>query len=125
MARYFEFLSQFYDFHLTHPRSSAHLDRIRLLQYKNACQGYKYTNEDGSLLGCSAEVLAASIIRAMITLMMEAASTSETSVNFYQTTRRYNPEDSHLRTRRRENLKSYIDLLVCDQDKRWLTSRPT
>jgi hypothetical protein len=25
---------------------------------------------------------------------------------FYQTTRRYNPEDSHLRTHRRENLKS-------------------
>jgi hypothetical protein len=25
--------------------------------------------------------------------MMEAARTSETSVNFYQTTRRYNPED--------------------------------
>jgi hypothetical protein len=38
------------------------------------------------------EVLAASIIR----LMMEAARTSETLVNFYQTTRRYNPEDSHL-----------------------------
>jgi hypothetical protein len=31
-------------------------------------------------------------------LMMEAARTSETLVNFYQTTRRYNPEDSHLRT---------------------------
>jgi hypothetical protein len=29
-------------------------------------------------------------------LMMEAASTSETSVNFYQTTRRYNPEESYL-----------------------------
>jgi hypothetical protein len=29
---------------------------------------------------------------------MEAASASETSVNFYQTTRRYNPEDSHLHT---------------------------
>jgi hypothetical protein len=28
--------------------------------------------------------------------MMEAASTSGTSVNFFQTTRRYNPEDSHL-----------------------------
>jgi hypothetical protein len=28
--------------------------------------------------------------------MMEAASTSETSVNFYQTTWRNNPEDSHL-----------------------------
>jgi hypothetical protein len=40
-------------------------------------------------------------------LMMEAARTSETLVNFYQTTRRYNPEDSHLRTHRRENLKSY------------------
>jgi hypothetical protein len=40
---------------------------------------------------------AASIIRAMImVLMMEAASTSETSVNFYQTIRCYNPEDSHL-----------------------------
>jgi hypothetical protein len=31
----------------------------------------------------------------MIALMMEAARTSETLVNFYQTTRRYNPEDSH------------------------------
>jgi hypothetical protein len=38
--------------------------------------------------------------------MMEAASTSETSVK-PQTTRRYNPEDSHLHTRRRENLKSH------------------
>jgi hypothetical protein len=28
--------------------------------------------------------------------MMEAASTSEMSVNFYQTTGRYNPNDSHL-----------------------------
>jgi hypothetical protein len=42
--------------------------------------------------------MAASIIR--------AASTSEMPVNFYQTTQRYNPEDSHLYTRRRENLKS-------------------
>jgi hypothetical protein len=32
----------------------------------------------------------------VITLMMEAARTSETLVNFYQTTQRYNPEDSHL-----------------------------
>jgi hypothetical protein len=29
-------------------------------------------------------------------MMMEVATTSETLVNFYQTTRRYNPEDSHL-----------------------------
>jgi hypothetical protein len=32
----------------------------------------------------------------VIALMMQAVSTSETSVNFYQTTQRYNPEDSHL-----------------------------
>jgi hypothetical protein len=44
----------------------------------------------------------------LIALMMETARTSETLVNFYQTTRRYNPEDSHLRTYRRENLKSYM-----------------
>jgi hypothetical protein len=43
----------------------------------------------------------------LIALTMEAARTSETLVNFYQTTRRYNPEDSHLHTLRRENLKSY------------------
>jgi hypothetical protein len=52
-------------------------------------------HKDGCLLGCSA-------------LMMEAARTSETLVNFYQTTRRYNREDSYLRTHRRENLKSYM-----------------
>jgi hypothetical protein len=32
----------------------------------------------------------------MIALMMEAASTSETSVNFFQTTRRKSPADSHI-----------------------------
>jgi hypothetical protein len=44
--------------------------------------------------------------------MMGAARTSETLVNFYQTTRCYNPEDSHLHTHRRENLKSYFPVLV-------------
>jgi hypothetical protein len=43
----------------------------------------------------------------IIALMMEAVQTSETSVNFYRTARRYNPEDHHLHTHRRENLKSY------------------
>jgi hypothetical protein len=55
------------------------------------------------------EVLSASIINVIVALMMEAARTSETLVNFYKTTRRYNPEDSHLHTRCRENLKSYLD----------------
>jgi hypothetical protein len=40
-------------------------------------------------------------------VVSEVLAASETSVNFYQTTRRYNPEDSHLRTHRRENLKSH------------------
>jgi hypothetical protein len=39
---------------------------------------------------------------------MEAAFISETSVSLYQTTLRDNPEDSHLRTRRRHNLKSHF-----------------
>jgi hypothetical protein len=43
-----------------------------------------------------------------IALMMEAARTSETLVNFYHTIRRYNLEDNHLRTHRRENLISYL-----------------
>jgi hypothetical protein len=41
---------------------------------------------------------------------------SETSVSFYETTQRNNPEDGHLHTRRRENLKttaSSKDLLCC------------
>jgi hypothetical protein len=46
--------------------------------------------------------------RMLIALMMKATQTSETLVNWYQSTRRYNPEDSHLRTHRSENLKSYL-----------------
>jgi hypothetical protein len=51
----------------------------------------KNRRKDDCLLGCCdvSEVFAA----------------SETSVNFYEATRRNIPEDSHLHTRRRENLK--------------------
>jgi hypothetical protein len=45
--------------------------------------------------------------------MMEAARTSETLVNFYQTTWSYNPEDSHLHTHCCENLKSSLTTLLC------------
>jgi hypothetical protein len=48
----------------------------------------------------------------VIALMMEAASISETSVNFYQTTWRNNPEDCHIHTRLRENLKSHQGFIV-------------
>jgi hypothetical protein len=47
------------------------------------------------------------VLAPSIVVLMETASTSETPVNAYQSTRSYNPEDSHLHTRRRENLKSY------------------
>jgi hypothetical protein len=50
----------------------------------------------------------------LIALMMESARTSETLVNFYQTTRCYNPEDSHLRTHHRENLIPYFLFLFFD-----------
>jgi hypothetical protein len=46
--------------------------------------------------------------RGLVALMMAAASTSEMSVNFYQTTRRNNPEDSNLHIRRRENMKFHV-----------------
>jgi hypothetical protein len=55
------------------------------------------------------DVLTASIIRAI--------STSETSVNFYQTARCNIPEYSHFHTRRRENLKSHNQL--GSQRMRW------
>jgi hypothetical protein len=51
-------------------------------------------------------------------LMMKAAGTSETLVNFYQTTRRYNPEDkgvliSVLRCRSENNLILCQSYYVC------------
>jgi hypothetical protein len=49
-------------------------------------------------------------------LMMEAARTSETSVEIQLRTRQYIPEDSDLHTRRCENFKShtYHSWLVTD-----------
>jgi hypothetical protein len=60
------------------------------------------------------EVFTVSII---IDLMMESVSTSETSVNFYQTTRRNIPKDSHLKTRPHENLKSQKTIIVYSKNK--------
>jgi hypothetical protein len=41
--------------------------------------------------------------------MVEAARTSETSVDIQLRTRQYIPEDSELHTRSRENLKFHIE----------------
>jgi hypothetical protein len=40
--------------------------------------------------------------------MTEAVGTSETFLNFHQTTLGYNPEDSHLHTRHSKNQKSHL-----------------
>jgi hypothetical protein len=79
---------------------------VALCNLMKVCQRFRGTcylqhQGDGSeqLLGCfdskRFRYLAA-------VLMMEAASTSQTSVNLNQTARRNNPDDKHLRTRRHE-----------------------
>jgi hypothetical protein len=49
---------------------------------------------------------------ALIALMTEAVQTSETLVNSYQSTRRYNPEVGHLHSDRRENQKAYCENII-------------
>jgi hypothetical protein len=43
-------------------------------------------------------------------MMMEVVRTYETSVHFNETARCQDPENCHLHTRRRENLKSHVTL---------------
>jgi hypothetical protein len=64
----------------------------------------------------------------VIALKMEAVQTSEAVVNSHQSTRRYNPEDSHLHSHRRENLKKSIKKFIADTNlllqKLWLPYKP-
>jgi hypothetical protein len=60
-----------------------------------------------------------SINRAIIALMMEAVSHSETSANFYQTTWRNIPEECHLHNRRCEDLKCHHVDYVLDCNAVW------
>jgi hypothetical protein len=53
---------------------------------------------------------------AVIALMMETASSSQTLADFYGATLRYNPEDNRLHTRRRENLKSHAYFILLYRD---------
>jgi hypothetical protein len=48
----------------------------------------------------------------VISAMMEAVRTSETSVFFNETARLYIPQGCHVHTRRRENLKSFLLLFT-------------
>jgi hypothetical protein len=57
-------------------------------------------------------------------LMMEAVSTSEKLVNVYQTTRHNNPEDSHLHSRRCENLKYTHYKYYASKDLNFATTQP-
>jgi hypothetical protein len=60
-----------------------------------------------------------------VSLLMEAASTCETSVVLYRTALRNIPQDSHLHTRRRENLKSHrVSNLSSKQSIRCLLKVP-
>jgi hypothetical protein len=43
-----------------------------------------------------------------VSFLTEAVNISETSTDFYQTTRRNMPEDSHLHTRRRKDVKYHV-----------------
>jgi hypothetical protein len=54
-----------------------------------------------------------------IVLLMEAVQTSETSIYFNKTTRRYIPEGFHHHIHRRENLKSHLDLCGSSRVKWW------
>jgi hypothetical protein len=48
----------------------------------------------------------------LFALKMDSVSTSETSANLHDTTRRVIPEDTHLHTRCRENLKTHVSINV-------------
>jgi hypothetical protein len=59
-----------------------------LVEFERRFRGAHCLHHQGEV----SEVLVASIVA----LIMEAASISQTSENFYQTTLRNNPDDSHL-----------------------------
>jgi hypothetical protein len=67
--------------------------------------------EDGCLLGCSAVYSGRSLPMFQRSLLPPSSARYSPDPS-YQTPRRYNPEDSHLRTHRRENLKSYVVMEV-------------
>jgi hypothetical protein len=71
--------------------------------HRENLKSYKFlkTNSSGIVIKCQGD-------ETLNALMMEAVQTSETLADSYRSTRRYDPEDGHLYTHRRENLKSYL-----------------
>jgi hypothetical protein len=65
------------------------------------------------------KVLIAFIIRAMIALIMEAVSTSETSVNFYETTSCNIPEGCQLHANCCKNFKSQYGARGMSREAEW------
>jgi hypothetical protein len=61
------------------------------------------------LVALKCNIIQNEIFKVKFALMMEATSISVTLANFYQTTRR-NPEDSHIRSRWGENVRSHCGL---------------
>jgi hypothetical protein len=82
---------------------------------------FKFKNEDSCLLDCSTVKSGRCLL---IALIMEAAKTSETSVNFYRATWLYNPEDGHLRTHSRDNVKSYLTWKVTEPNLEAIRIQP-
>jgi hypothetical protein len=66
----------------------------------------------GKLKMVGFEFVTAASMKMAISLMMEAVSTSETSVNFNQTTRCNNPADSNLQVKNYLKLTKWARILV-------------
>jgi hypothetical protein len=73
-----------------------------------SCESWPLIHREQERFGVKMTVCGV-VAPSLITLMMEAAGTSETLVNFYRITRLSNPQDNHLHTGRHENLKSRRD----------------
>jgi hypothetical protein len=71
---------------------------------------YQYHYQDGNLIGLLCRVIWKKFtdVSGNLAVIITREITSETSANLYQTIWLNNPEDSRLKTRRRENMNSHI-----------------
>jgi hypothetical protein len=76
------------------------------MKQNSSCQNRSNVCGQHSACGMQAKAFA---------LMMEAVRTSETSVNSYQSTWRYNPEDGHLECKPLANGRDEFVVTVCER----------